>query len=246
MKKVKSIILFLVIIQSTVFSEEKTDSVKISPFVKKEVVRRSVLPLSLMATGAVISGSRFEKNIKKKLRDGEGVIDYAIPIDDLMQYFPIAQLYVADALGVKAKNHWFDQTKYLIISNVITAALTHGAKFAINKERPNGSSYAFPSGHSSFSFANATVLYEEFHDTAPGFASSGYILTSMVGSLRVINNKHWVSDVLAGAGLGILVTRLVYSWEPLKNWNPCKKMKDVTFIPSFDTSGGSFTFVYRF
>ncbi len=184
MKKIKSIILFLVIVQSIVFAEEKTDSVKISPFVKKEVVRRSVLPLSLMATGAVISGSRFEKNIKKKLRDGEGVIDYAIPIDDLMQYFPIAQLYVADALGVKAKNHWFDQTKYLIISNVITAALTHGAKFAINKERPNGSSYAFPSGHSSFSFANATVLYEEFHDAAPGFASSGYILTSMVGSLR--------------------------------------------------------------
>ncbi len=246
MKKIRSIILFTVLIHTQVLAKEKTDSLKINPFVKKEVVRRSVLPLSLITAGVVISGSRFEKNIKKKLRDGEGVIDYAIPIDDLMQYFPIAQLYVADFLGVKAKNHWFDQTKYLIISNVITAALTHGAKFAINKERPNGSSYAFPSGHSSFSFANATVLYEEFHDAAPGFASSGYILTSMVGSLRVINNKHWVSDVLAGAGLGILVTRLVYSWEPLKNWNPCKKMKDVTFIPSFDTSGGSFTFVYRF
>ncbi|MEE1963934.1 phosphatase PAP2 family protein [Allomuricauda taeanensis] len=246
MKKLKSIILFFVLIQTQISAQERADSIHNRPLINKEVVRRSVLPLSLITTGVVISGSHFEKNIKKKLRGGEGVIDYAIPVDDLMQYVPIAQIYIADVLGIKAKNHWFDQTKYLIISNVITAALTHGAKFAINKERPNGSSYAFPSGHSSFSFANATVLYEEFHDTAPGFACSGYVLTSMVGSLRVINNKHWVSDVLAGAGLGILVTRLVYSWEPLKNWNPCKKMKDVTFIPSFDSSGGSFTFVYRF
>ncbi len=246
MKELKSIFLFLVIIQSHVFAEEKTDTVKISPFVKKEVVRQSILPLSLMVAGGVISGSHFEKSIKKKLRDGEGVIDYSIPVDDLIQYVPIAELYIADALGVKAKNHWFDQTKYLIISNVITAALTHGAKFAINKERPNGADHSFPSGHSSFSFTNATALYEEFHDTAPGFSYSGYVLTSMVGSLRVVNNKHWFSDVLAGAGLGILVTRMVYYFEPLKNWNPCKRMENVTFVPSIDSSGGSFTFVYRF
>jgi hypothetical protein len=246
MKQFKLFVLLLVLMQQLVFASEKTDSIKSNPLINKEVVRKSILPVSLITSGMIISGSNFEKNIKKKLRDGEGVIDYSIPVDDLIQYLPIAELCIADVLGVRSKNHWFDQAKYLVISNAITAALTHGAKVLINKERPNGADYSFPSGHSSFSFTNATILYEEFHNTAPVFSYSGYVLTSMVGSLRVINNKHWISDVLAGAGLGILVTRMVYYFEPLKNWNPCRKIDNVTFIPEINSSGGSFSFAYRF
>ncbi|WP_321480497.1 phosphatase PAP2 family protein [uncultured Bacteroides sp.] len=246
MKRFRVIVLLLALLQLQLSAQEKTDSIKRAPLINKTVVKRSILPLSLITVGTLISGSHLEKQIKKELRDGDGVIDYSIPVDDLIQYIPIAEIYIADALGVKSKNHWFDQTKYMLISNAITAALTHGTKFLINKRRPNGSPYSFPSGHSSFSFTNATVLYEEFHDSSPVFAYSGYFLTSLVGSLRVINNKHWLSDVLAGAGLGILVTRMVYYFEPLKNWNPCKKMKNISLIPEIDSSGGGLTMVYRF
>ncbi len=246
MKQVSLIIItVLIIAQPAVMAQQGADTITLKPIISKEVIKKSILPLSLITLGAALSKSKFEKNIKDRIR-GNIIDDFALPIDDQMQYVPIAEIYISDLLGVKAKNHWFDQTKYLIISNIITAGITHAGKSIINKQRPNGSDHSFPSGHSSFSFTNATVLYEEFHDSAPVFAYSGYFLTSTVGSLRVINNKHWLSDVLAGAGLGILVTKLVYHFEPLKNWNPVKKSKNITFIPEISDSMLAFNFKYRF
>ena len=58
-----------------------------------------------------------------------------------------------------------------------------------------------------------------------GLAYSGYLFATTTGVFRVLNNKHWVGDVLVGAGIGILVTDLVYRFEPLKNWNPFKNKK---------------------
>ena len=214
------------------------------PAQQKSLLKKSVLPISLIAVGSALSGSPFEKNIKYKIRDNI-IEDFALPIDDLMQYVPIAEIYIADIVGVKAKNHWFDQTKYLIISNVITASITQAGKRIINKQRPNGSNHSFPSGHTSFSFTNSAVLFEEFRDSSKGFAYSGYFLTSTVGALRVINNAHWLSDVMVGAGLGILVTKLVYHYEPLKNWNPFEKSKNLTFIPKVNGSNYGFQLVYK-
>ena len=122
-------------------------------------------------------------------------------------------MYIADIAGVKSKNHWFDQTKHLLISNIITSVITHSIKQLTKKIRPNGSNYSFPSGHSSFSFTNATVLFNEFNHSSPLIAYSGYAFSTTTGIFRMINNKHWLSDVLVGAGLGILVTNLVYYFQ---------------------------------
>ena len=50
------------------------------------------------------------------------------------------------------------------------------------------------------------------------------------------NNKHWFSDVLVGAGIGILVTELIYHFEPLKNWNPFINSENITLVPQFDNN----------
>lgn len=66
------------------------------------------------------------------------------------------------------------------------------------------------------------MLYQEFKHAQTYWAYSGYAFALTTGILRVTNYKHSISDVLAGAGLGMLVTNLVYYFEPLKNWNPFK------------------------
>lgn len=241
----KSIILLTVImlLSGSLRAQIVSDSLQ----TEKLKVKQIIVPGSLIIIGSVLSGSHLEKEIKNSFHDGsENDIDFALPIDDLIQYAPIAELYIADVLGVKAKNHWFDQTKYLIIANAITAGITWAGKSIINKERPNGADYSFPSGHSSFSFTNASVLYYEFKDTAPGLAYSGYTITTLVAGLRVVNNKHWLSDVMVGSGLGILVTTMVYHYEPFKNWNPFKKSENITFVPSYNNSGVGFYFSYSF
>lgn len=202
---------------------------------------RTIAPATLIAGGIVINGSAFEKEVQAGLMSWVGE-DFHSDIDDYFQYVPIAQLYLADVLGVKSKNHWFDHTKYLLISNLFTASITQGLKKLTLKERPNGAPYAFPSGHSTFAFTNATVLFNEFCQTAPLLAGSGYAFAATTGFFRMLNNRHWLSDVMVGAGIGILVTELVYYFEPFKAFNPFKKSGAVAFVPRISANEYGFYF----
>jgi hypothetical protein len=201
------------------------------------------LPVSLITIGNLISGSIFEKNMQTNLRNKVGN-NYEFKIDNYLQYTPIAEIYIADLIGIKSKNHWFDQTKYLVISNIITSVITHTIKNTVNKTRPNDENYSFPSGHTSFAFNNATILYYEFRKTSPIIAYSGFAFAATTGTFRMINNKHWFSDVLAGAGIGILLTNLVYHFEPFKNFNPFIKSKNITFFPNIENNFYGFYFSY--
>jgi hypothetical protein len=198
--------------------------------IKGSFIKKSILPASLIGLGVVINNSHFEKKFQTDLRNKVGN-SYEFRIDDYVQFMPIAEMYIANAFKIKAKNHWFDQTKYLFISNVISSAITHSLKRITNKTRPNGSLHSFPSGHTTFAFTNATVLYNEFKDTLPFLAYSGYAFATTTASFRMLNNKHWMSDVLVGAGVGFLVTEIVYYIEPFKKFNPFKKTKGIVMVP---------------
>ena len=241
MKASNLIVVFLLLafFNTQVFAQ-KHDSIQ-----RKKIVIKSILPVSLIAAGSLLSGSRFEQDIKENIIHsvGEG---YYLPIDDYLVFVPAVEMYVADIAGVKSKNHWFDQTKNLFISNLLTMGITYGLKYATNKTRPNDSQHSFPSGHTTFAFTNATVLYNEFNETSPVLAYSGYAVAIVAGSFRMINNKHWLSDVMVGAGIGILVTNLVYYFEPFKNFNPFKKTKNMVLIPQIDFGNYGLYFSYRF
>ena len=207
--------------------------------------KKAIVPAAIMGIGLVLNNSQFEQNLQVDLRNKVGNT-FASPIDDYTQYAPIATMYLADLAGIKSKNHWFDQTKYLLISNIISSAITHSLKNIIAKTRPNGELHSFPSGHTALAFTNAAVLYQEFHQTSPLIAYSGYAFAVSTGSFRMLNNKHWLSDVLMGAGIGILATELVYTIEPLKNFNPFKKSENISFFPTINESNYGFYFSYNF
>ncbi len=235
---------FLILLTLFIFSVnvngQQPDSIN-----RKKIWTKSILPVSLIIMGSAISGSQFEKNLATNIRNSVGN-NYEFPIDDYLVFIPAVEMYIADVAGVKSKNHWFDQTKNIFISNLLTMGITYGLKYATNKTRPNGSTHSFPSGHTTFAFANATVLYNEFNKTSPVLAYSGYAFAITTGTFRMINNKHWFSDVLVGAGIGILVTNLVYYFEPLKNFNPFKKSKNIVLIPQSNYGNYGFYFCYYF
>jgi membrane-associated phospholipid phosphatase len=60
-------------------------------------------------------------------------------------------------------------------------------------------------------------------------AYSNYVFVSATGALRIMNNAHWFSDVVVGAGIGILVTKIVYMFNPLIKWNPFLKKKKLSY-----------------
>ncbi|MFY9153226.1 MAG: phosphatase PAP2 family protein [Prolixibacteraceae bacterium] len=152
-------------------------------------------------------------------------------IDNYLQYAPAAQMYLFDAFGIKHKNNVFDQTKYLLISQLASGIIVHTLKNTTKITRPNGAATSFPSGHTTVAFVNATVLYKEFKDTDPWLAYSGFAVATATGALRMTNNKHWLPDVMVGAGIGILTVNAVYLLEPLKKLQFPSGRKKISIVP---------------
>jgi len=94
----------------------------------------------------------------------------------------------------------------LFRAQVLSQIMTQGVKFAAQRTRPDGTSLSFPSGHTSATFASATVLQRHFGWKAgvPAYALATYVATS-----RIEENRHYLSDVAFGAVLGIVAGRTV-------------------------------------
>ncbi|MFD2568354.1 phosphatase PAP2 family protein [Pseudotenacibaculum haliotis] len=197
----------------------------------KTFLQENIIPLSLITFGSLISTSQFEKNLQRDVRNLVGN-RFNSQLDNYTRYVPLGELLLADALGIKAKNHWFDQAKNWVIAWYLTDLLTFKLKGWVRKPRPDGfDNFSFPSGHTSFAFMNAEVLYNEFKDSSPWLSYSGYFFAGVTGGLRVMNNAHFASDVIVSAGLGMLITKIVYWLDPIIKWNPFKKIEGVTFYP---------------
>src|SRR5690606_18054357 len=96
----------------------------------------------------------------------------------------------------------------------------------IHEERPDGSNnLSFPSGHTATAFSSAQFLFREYKDTNFWLSISGYSFALFTGVYRTLNDKHWVNDVVAGAGFGILSTELAYWMYPKVNQLLTKKEK---------------------
>lgn len=89
---------------------------------------------------------------------------------------------------------------------------------------------SFPSGHTITAFSIASVFAEEYDNPAVDMAAYG--LASAVAFQRIYDDKHWASDVFAGAVLGTVVGKgIVYLHRD-------KKAADVYLIPIAPTGGG--------
>jgi membrane-associated phospholipid phosphatase len=94
----------------------------------------------------------------------------------------------------------------LVRAGLVVQALTHAIKVSTQRSRPNGEPFSFPSGHTSSSFAAATVLQRHFGWKA---GVPAYAVATYVGASRIQQNRHYLSDVAFGAALGIVVGRTV-------------------------------------
>ncbi|MCF6222212.1 MAG: phosphatase PAP2 family protein [Flavobacteriaceae bacterium] len=218
--------LFFIVVLYHLFAFGQKDTLNYNtPKNEKSFLHKSIVPIALIGTGLIINysnGSIGKENLQRNIL--KNFPDFKTNADDFLLFVPVITMYTADIFKVKSKNDAFTQTKYLAIAGLTNSLITIGIKTLTKEMRPDGSDNdSFPSGHTSNAFVMATVLHHEFIDTNPWLAFSGYLFATTTGVFRVLNNKHWVSDVLVGAGIGIIVTDLVYRLEPLKNWNPFNK-----------------------
>jgi membrane-associated phospholipid phosphatase len=94
----------------------------------------------------------------------------------------------------------------LLRAQISAVSWTYLGKYAVNRDRPNGDPRSFPSGHASATFATAMVLQDHYgwKLSVPAFAAATYTAVS-----RVADEKHWASDVVFGAFVGLASARTV-------------------------------------
>jgi len=109
----------------------------------------------------------------------------------------------------------FDGTASLFIS---AGLITPGLKFVTGRSRPSaelgssdfhpfGGGESFPSGHTTAAFAVAGSIATHYDELWVKGLSYG--VAGLVGYSRIVHDAHWLSDVTAGAFIGIGVAHEV-------------------------------------
>ena len=96
-------------------------------------------------------------------------------------------------------NKWSEMGFDLMRAQIVSQTIVQGTKFAVRRNRPTGECCSFPSGHSAAAFAAASVLERHlgYRASLPFIAGALY-----VGTSRLVDNRHFLSDVMFGAAIG--------------------------------------------
>jgi hypothetical protein len=136
-------------------------------------------------------------------------------VDNYLQFTPAVLVYGLNAAGIQGKHNFIDRSIIYGMSNIILCGAVSSLKNITAVQRPDGSGRSsFPSGHTAEAFASAEFLRQEYKDLSPWYGMAGYAIAATTGYLRMYNNKHWLSDVVAGAGIGIASTKISYWLYP--------------------------------
>lgn len=230
------LIIYLVILPFDLFSQ--IDSLNIPVSEKHFLGKALIIPSTIIASGFISKQTTFDRLVKENVQSSKWCTHSNI--DDYLRFAPMVELYLADYSYSKSRSEVFQQTKNLFIAQLLSSLIAESLKRTTNITRPDGGEYSFPSGHSSIAFTGATALYLDFKDQNKLLAYSGYGFSTATGIFRITNNKHWLSDVLVGAGIGIASAQLVWYINPLKNWDPFKKKKIAVYpyIDGIDARAG--------
>ncbi|MDR1552707.1 MAG: phosphatase PAP2 family protein [Prevotellaceae bacterium] len=171
-------------------------------------------------------------------------------LDDYLQFSPAVAAFGLKLAGVESKHKLSDMAILYALSNTLETGIVYATKTASKRMRPDGSKYnSFPSGHTATAFVAAEFLHQEYKDKSIWISVGSYTMASLIGVSRILNDKHWVSDVVAGAGIGIISTKIVYWTYPYlqKMFNRKKSKRTQTFIfPTYNNKTMGMNFLYRF
>lgn len=171
-----------------------------------------------------------------------------VHLDNYLQWAPAAAVYGLNMAGIHGKNNLRDRTMIYGISELIMSSVVFSVKKISGEWRPNGADQlSFPSGHTANAFASAEFLRMEYKDVSPWYGMAGYIVAGATGYLRMYNNKHWLGDVVAGAGVGIISTDIAYYIYPYIKRKIFKNRTVSTMVmPTYQNGAVGFGLVHHF
>lgn len=181
-------------------------------FFQSKGFRASIVPAILIGYGAsTIYGNGFYSSYQAKRAIRSEFGTYRSHLDDYLQWAPYLEIPAVLLAGVESRNDRVNLALVVAKSELIMLGSVYVVKTLSQIQRPDSSNHlSFPSGHTAQAFLAASIVHAEFRDKSQWYGVGAYALATSVAAFRMINNKHWESDVVAGAGFGILSAHLAY------------------------------------
>lgn len=213
---------------------------------KKTFLRKAIIPTALIGIGfftlkeeGYLNKIDIQNDINRKYPD------FFTDVDDYTQLVPIFLTYGMQWCGNDGKNDFINKTLLLIKSEAITLGLVHLIKHTSKLPRPDtGARTSFPSGHTAQAFVAATFMHKEYGHKSVWYSIAGYTFAGATGILRVLNNRHYVSDVFVGAGMGILITEFVYKTHKFR-WGADSRTS-LSIVPAINPNYQGFALSIQF
>lgn len=194
--------------------------------------------LGLVGSGIVLSAA----DLQTRALRTDYIPKFRYKYDDYLQFAPAAAMVTMKALGVESRSSWERMILSDGLSMGVMLSTVYVVKYGLGRLRPDGTTHnSFPSGHTAMAFTSATMLHKEYGHLSPWVSIAGYSVATITGFSRVFNNRHWLSDIVVGAGVGILSTELGYLIAdkilgtrglrlPTEEWEPVKVGRNPSFV----------------
>lgn len=195
----------------------KIDWQKAASYKQPFPYRSLLLPAAMIAYGATAIHNGTLQKVNSQMKDEiwEDNPHKQMHLDNYLMFAPTLSVYALNAAGIHGEHNFKDRTIILLMANVIANGTVFSVKSWSHEMRPDGSDrLSFPSGHTAEAFVGAEFMRMEYKDVSPWYGIAGYAMATATGLLRMYNDKHWMSDVIAGAGVGIASTRIAYWLYP--------------------------------
>lgn len=210
--------------------------VSILRFTARPAFRRTVVPAALLTLAVLgtekVDAMETDEALRREVR---AHVRIRTNIDDQLRNVPAYASLGLSLAGVKGRHNTLNQALLFGLTYTINNTLTSNLKQLTHVTRPLGNSFdSFPSQHASAAFSAAALLHKEYGSRSLWYSAGGYTIATATGALRIAKDNHWLSDVMAGAAVGMISTELAYWAYPWLHRQLIKGLGDrAVVIPSY-------------
>jgi len=182
------------------------------PWYRGKLVKATIVPALLIGYGiSTINDNGIYSSYDAKNDIQQHFPGFRTRVDDFLIFAPYLELGAVALAGVESRDDRLNTVLLIAKAEGIMLASVFLTKRLTGVTRPDGSDkLSFPSGHTAQAFLAASIVHAEFRHKSQWYGVGAYTIATSVAALRMLNNKHWQSDVVAGAGFGILSAHLAY------------------------------------
>ena len=212
------------------------------------VLLRVGIPSVLVGVGVLAHSPRYseilcraKEKMQHETQEVFGSFD-AHGLDDYTRHVPLAVAYGLMATGHRGERTAVGFTLIYLVAQELDAAVVSNLKRFTAEPRPYDTNdlSSFPSAHTAQAFLSATLLHEQYGRQYPWLSVGGYAVATATGAMRLLGNKHWATDVLAGAGIGFLSAETVWHLYPvLARLVPGHTARKLLLVPTYAPGGGA-------